>query len=230
VGICGRVLVGIAILVVTASAASASRNIVGFRVVGITPAGLDNQVLRFDARQAWPAWVNADSVEHALVFDGGSCTVTVPAGGRASNCDGKGSGIDIGPWLYAGTRTYRIRDTLIADGSIVIGSNERRVTLSAPRKPVRAHKAVTLRGTVVASPIGPLPGLNYPQRIALFRHVRGSPHFVLVRRIVADRSWTVTIRPRRSATYFARALDPADKTIWKPAYSRRVVVRVAGSS
>jgi hypothetical protein len=227
---CGRVLVAVALLVVTASAASAGGSLVGFRQVEITTAGLAPRVLRFSARQAWPAWVNADSVDHTLVFDGGSCTVIVPAGGQASNCVGKGSGIDIGPWLYAGTRTYRIRDTVTADGSIVIGSNERRVTLYAPRKTVRAGRALTLHGTVFAAAIGPLPGLNYPQRIALFRRVHGSTHFVLARRVVADRSWTVTIRPRRTATYVARALDPADKTIWEPAYSRRIAVRVAGSS
>jgi hypothetical protein len=239
-GICGRVLAAVALLVVTASTASASESIVVFREVQITTAGLDPQVLRFNARQVWPAWLNADPVDHALVFGGGSCTVTVPAGGRASDCDGRHSG----PWLYAGTHPYHIRDTLAADGSVVVLPNERRVTLRAPRGTVRAGRALTLRGSVFAAPIGPLPGLNYPQRISLFRRVAGSQGFVLVQRVLSSDfddppcrwcppdaiAWNVTIHPRRTATYVARAADPAGKTVWKVASTRRVVVRVAGSS
>jgi hypothetical protein len=238
-GICGRFLAAVALLVVTASVASAGGSLVEFRDVKMTTAGLDPQVLRFNARQAWPAWLNADSVDHALVFGGGSCTLTVPAGGRASDCDGRRSG----PWLYAGTHPYRIRDTLTADGSIVVLPNARRVTVSAPRRTVRAGQAVTLRGTVFAAAIGPLPGLNYPQRIEVFRRVDASRRFVLVRRVLStgfddppcrcppnEMAWAVTIHPRRTATYVARAADPAGKTVWKVASSRRVVVRVAGSS
>ena len=112
------------------------------------------------------------------------------------------------------------------------------VMMVASRKTARAGQAVTLSGTVFAAPIGPLAGMNMPQTVTLLRRAAGSRRFVVIRRVRSrdwpspcycdpnENPWSTTIRPRATASYIARIVDPPETTIWERAESRRVVVRV----
>jgi len=80
---------------------------------------------------------------------------------------------------------------------------------------------------------------NRPQWVTLLRRTTGSAyvpvgrvHTCLTRDCLPgeDDRWSVTIRPTRTATYVARSVDPAGKTIWVPAASSRIVVRVLPAS
>jgi len=232
---CSRLLRAPATVVVALAAVSpASAGNVGFGGAGvlITADGVSPRSLQMKARHVLPFWVNEDVVAHTVTFDDGRCVVTVPPGGRAW-CEGAPHG------FFAGTFSYRISDVVQPAAEIVVVPNERRVTMEASRTTVRAGQAVVLQGTVFAAAIAPFAGMNMPQTITVLRRIAGSRGFVVVWRVRSqyhpspcycdpnENVWSTTIRPRVTATYVARVVDPPDQTIWKRAEGRRIVVRVA---
>lgn len=180
-----------------------------------------------------PAWVNDDAVPHTVTTDDGACTITVPVGGMAW--------CERALYLFAGTYGYRVSDLVDPVAEIVVLPNERRVTMVAPRTTVRSGQPVVLHGTVFAASIAPFAGMNMPQRITVLRRMAGSRRFVVIRRVRSrDRAipgvpcycdpneniWSTTIRPRATASYIARIVDPPETTIWVRAQSARVAVSV----
>lgn len=201
-------------------------NTVTIAAEGVSPKSL---VIKAANIRFSPVWTNLDTVAHTVTFDDGRCFVTIPAGGR----DGCGPSA----LLFAGTFRYVVSNLVDPTGEIVVVPHERRVTMVASRASARSGQAVVLHGTVFVTNIGPFGGFT-PQTITVLRRVAGSRRFVVIRRVrsrfcpsppcvsLGD-AWSTTIRPRATATYVARIVDPPDKTVWKRAESRRIVIRVS---
>ncbi len=223
-----RACLALAVVLGTATIASAGSSGFGAATVRIGPNGLEPSSLRIAAYHDFTVWQNDDSVAHTLEFEDGRCSLTLAAGGRGS-CE------RVFFLLYAGTYRYRLGEGLDAYGEVVVKPNQRSVTMAASRATVRAGQSVTIGGTVSAGQIAPGHGMNMPQWITLLRRTDPSRGFVPIRRVHSclprycirdENRWSVTIRPTATATYVARSVDPPDRTVWAPATSSRLVVRV----
>jgi len=229
-----RGLFALAVVLATASAASAGSTGYGGFQIRIDPEGLSPVVVQLPASHAIPFWVNYDSVPHTLTFEDSRCTITIPAGERAAApCHNM--------LLEAGAYRYRVSDTFEAQGAVVVLPNERRVTMVSSRATIRAGQAVTFSGTVFAASVAPFGGFILQQHaITIFRRGEGSRRFLPIRRVLPmdrpspcycdpnEKLWSVTIRPIATATFIALIVD--NQSTWKEAESHRVVVRVTAAS
>jgi len=195
-----RGLFALAVVLATASAASAGSTGYGGFQIRIDPEGLSPVVVQLPASHAIPFWVNYDSVPHTLTFEDSRCTITIPAGERAAApCHNM--------LLEAGAYRYRVSDTFEAQGAVVVLPNERRVTMVSSRATIRAGQAVTFSGTVFAASVAPFGGFILQQHaITIFRRGEGSRRFLPIRRVLPmdrpspcycdpnEKLWSVTIR------------------------------------
>jgi len=216
----------LAVVLATASVASAGSVGYGGFEIRIDPSGISPAVVQLKASSSIPFWVNYDSAPHTLTFEDGQCTFTIATGGR-----------DHAPChhmlLYAGSYPYRVDDTLEAAGKVVVMPNRRWVTLVTSRVSVRSGQAVTFSGTVFAESVAPFGGFQ-PQQITLFRRGEKSRRFRPIQRAVSKFHpspcgcdvWSVTIRPTATASYIARIVNRPEQVVWEEAESSRVVVRV----
>ena len=219
-------------LLAVATGAAGRTSSFGAYEIEIGAGGAVPSPIRARAFNSLPFWMNRDAVAHTVTFLDGGCTFTVEPGGRGW-CVGQAFPI------YAGSYVYRVGDSDQIYAEIVIVRNERTVSMAASKKTVRAGRPVTLSGTVLAEATAD-PGHGFPQVVTLLRREEGSRRFIPVRRIRSDiegapapgpsgrllprSAWRITVRPRSTATFVARA---ADDRVWDPAESRRATIHVA---
>ncbi len=233
-----RLLVGAAVALVTGSVASAGQGLAA-NTVTITADGISPRSLVIKAANVRfrPIWTNLDAVAHAVRFDNGRCVVELAPGERKW-CEGSGAGFS----YYVGTYRYRVSDLVDPAGEVVVVPHKRRVTMFASRTTTRSGQAVVLFGSVSATPLGPFGGTTPTPTVTLLRRLAGSQRFLPIRQErsreclasypsceLNEAIWSTTIRPRATATYLARIVDPPEGTVWKRADSRRIVVRVTPS-
>jgi hypothetical protein len=184
----------------------------------ITSSGsLEPRVLEFEVRTRAPSWLNLDATAHTITFADGRCTFTLEPGAR--------DGCSVPFWAYAGTWRYRVGGLASPDGVLRVDPADRRVSIAAARR----ERRVVLSGYVHADAVGDFGSYLPPVARAVSVHARTTGGFARVGRATttATGAWRLTVNPRRTTAYQARAWgEPRGGTVWRRATSRTVVVRV----